>query len=162
MATSVFLFDCRWLWRKVQRQWACKAFETLKEHYKVTEDWEGKKYSVISINWDYHRQQVHLSKPGYCRETLVRFKHILRKLNNQPHKHVKTTYGAQIQYATKEDLTPKVDAEETKFIQQVTGTFLYYARAVDPTMLLALSTIEENQAAPTAMTCEKTLYLWIM
>ena len=37
--------------------------------------------------------------------------------------------------------------------------FLYYARAVDPTMLVALSAIAADQADPTERTLEKTLYL---
>ena len=44
-----------------------------------------------------------------------------------------------------------------QFIQQVTGTFLYYARAVDVTMLVALSAIASNQSAPTAKTMGKAL-----
>lgn len=44
------------------------------------------------------------------------------------------------------------------FIQQVTGTFLYYARAMDPTMLMALSAIAADQADPTENTHVKTLY----
>ena len=40
----------------------------------------------------------------------------------------------------------------------MTGTFLYYARAVDPTMLVALSAIAADQADPTENTYEKTLY----
>ena len=131
---------------------------TLKEHYTITEDWNGKTYSDISLDWDYYRQQVHLSMPGYCKEALTRFNHKLRKINDQPHKHVIPTYGARIQFATKEDLTPKVDAEKTKFIQQVTGTFIYYARAVDPTMLVALSAIAADQSAPTEMTYEKIVF----
>ena len=35
------------------------------------------------------------------------------------------------------------------------GTFLYYARAVDPTMLVALSAIGSEQAYPTKSTMEK-------
>lgn len=81
----------------------------LKEHYEVTEDWQGKKYSGSTMDWDYHQRQVHLSMSGYCKEALIRFNHKLRRLMDQPHKHVPPRYGAKIQYATKEDLTPKVD-----------------------------------------------------
>ena len=45
-----------------------------------------------------------------------------------------------------------------KFIQQVTGTFLYYARAIDPTTLVALSATAVDQSAPMEMTYEKTLF----
>jgi hypothetical protein len=37
----------------------------------------------------------------------------------------------------------------------VTGTFLFYARAVDPTMVTALSSIATEQANPIARTMEK-------
>ena len=42
-----------------------------------------------------------------------------------------------------------------KYIQQVLGAFLYYALAVDPTMLVALSTIASEQASPTRVTMKK-------
>ena len=42
-------------------------------------------------------------------------------------------------------------------MQQFTGTFLYYARAVDSTMLVALSAIAAQQSDPTQETLEKTL-----
>ena len=38
------------------------------------------------------------------------------------------------------------------FIQQVIGSFLFYGRAVDPTMLTALNSIAEHQAKPTRNT----------
>ena len=65
------------------------------------------------------------------------------------------TYGAKIQYATKIDATPKVDEDKKKFIQQVTGTFLYYARAVNCTMLCALGSLASQQANPTQKTMER-------
>ena len=96
--------------------------------------------------------------PGYCKEALVRFEHTLRKLNHQPHKHVLPVYGRTIQYAKEPDTSPKIGEAEKKFVQQVTGTFLYYARAVDPTMLVALSAIAADQADPTEATLEKAKY----
>ena len=66
-------------------------------------------------------------------------------------------YGATIQYAKDIDTSTKLGPVDTKFIQQVTGPFLYYARAVDAKMLMALITIASNQAAPTATTMAKRL-----
>ncbi len=57
-----------------------------------------------------------------------------------------------MQYAKAEDVTQLLSKEETKYIQQVLGTFLYYGRAVDSTMLTALSSIASNQAEPTKET----------
>ena len=45
--------------------------------------------------------------------------------------------------------------ETKKYIQQVLRTFLYYVRAVDPTMLVALSAIASEQASPTQSTMKK-------
>ena len=60
-----------------------------------------------------------------------------------------------MQYAAGEDEYPTVSPKEKKFIQEVTGTFLYYARAVDTTMLPSLGYIATQQASPTKNTMKK-------
>ena len=142
----------------VNKEDAQHLISVLREHYEVAEDWKGEKYSGITLDWDYVKREVHLSMPGYCKDALIKFNHTLRKLNHQPHKHTIPTYGTKVQYAKPADESPKLGKEETKFIQQVTGTFLYYARAVDPTMLVALSAIASEQASPTEATLEKVKY----
>ena len=112
----------------------------------------------MTLDWDYDKHQVHLSIPEYCKDALVRFAHKFKKINNQPHKHAIPFYGRTIQHAKEEDTTPKLDKNKLNFVQQVTGTFLYYARAVDPTMMVALNSIASDQAASTEATLEKTLY----
>ena len=74
---------------------------------------------------------------------------------DQPHAHAVPTYGAKIQYAKSDNTSTKLGKEDKLFIQQVTGTFLYYARAVDGTMLVALSAIALDQASPTEETMKK-------
>ena len=60
-----------------------------------------------------------------------------------------------MQYAAGEDKSPAVSSKENKFIQEVTGTFLYYSRAVDATMLPALGSIATQQTSPTENTMKK-------
>ena len=48
-----------------------------------------------------------------------------------------------------EDTTPIVNKKKTKFIQKVTSTFLFYAQAVDGTMLMVLSGIASEQEKQT-------------
>ncbi len=48
--------------------------------------------------------------------------------------------------------------EENKYKQQIIGTFLYYDRAVDSTILTALSLIASNQAKPTKETMSNTKF----
>ena len=44
---------------------------------------------------------------------------------------------------------------EIKKVQRVVGTFLYYGRAVDNTILPALNDISASQASPTKNTMDK-------
>ena len=43
---------------------------------------------------------------------------------------------------------PPLTGKEAKYVQEVAGTFLYYTRAVDSTILPALSAIATEQANP--------------
>ena len=89
-------------------------------------------------------------------KALARFKHKKpRKIQDQSHKHAIPVYGATVQYAKEEDMSQPLDKNGKKYAQQVIGTFLYYGRAVDGTMLPALSAIASSQAAPTQATMKK-------
>jgi hypothetical protein len=94
--------------------------------------------------------------PGYVKKALKRFQHEApSKPQNQPHPHIPPKYGAKVQYAEPEDTSPKLNKDEKRFIQEVTGTFLFYARALDSTMLTALSALASEQANPTEATMKK-------
>jgi hypothetical protein len=41
------------------------------------------------------------------------------------------------------------DPDQIKFLRQVVGVFLYYARSVDETMICSLNKIASRQAKPT-------------
>ena len=87
--------------------------------------------------------------PGYVRKGFNRSeKNMSKWRQDQPHPHNKPNYGASVKYATSMDESPKLNAKKKKFIQQVLGTFLYYARAVYWKMLVGLSEIAEYQADP--------------
>ena len=93
----------------------------------MAEDWEGEKYGGITIYWDYTKRQVHLSMPEYVKDSLIRFQHTLQKLTDQPHKHTIPVFGATIQYAKAAYTPNKLNDANKAFVQQVNGTFLYYA-----------------------------------
>jgi hypothetical protein len=93
--------------------------------------------------------------PRYLPNALLRFNHPKpKKKQNSPHPHVIPQYGTKIQYASDADTSPPLNKEETKYIQAVTGTLLYYGRAVDNTILPALSAIATKPAQPTEKTKE--------
>jgi len=57
-----------------------------------------------------------------------------------------------MQYCPDPDTTTPLTAADCKRVQEVIGVLLYYARAIDPTMLVALSTLASQQAAGTQAT----------
>jgi hypothetical protein len=72
-------------------------------------------------------------------------------------------YGKDNQSPSPLDKSPRLDKAK-KHIQQIVGSFLYFAQAVDPTILLALSEIASQQAAPTENTMKRVNhfldYMW--
>jgi hypothetical protein len=98
--------------------------------------------------------------PGYISKALQRFAHERPlKIQNSPHPHVATRYGAKTQYVEPVEESPPLDKEKQRYIQAVVGTLLYYSRAVDPTMLVALNAIATQQASPTEKTMERVRQL---
>jgi hypothetical protein len=95
--------------------------------------------------------------PGYYEKALKRFQHAAPSVpEDAPHAWDPPKYGTTVQYANERcgricrrtrhtDTSPSIDASKTKLVQEVVGTFLYSARAVDPTMWVALSSIATQQ-----------------
>jgi hypothetical protein len=133
--------------------------QVLEEHYKITMDWEGKRYIGITIDWDYKRRQVHLSMPGYIKAALLQFQHNKRHKQLSPFQSTPIQYGVKTQYATTASTARPVDAKTKKFIQQVCGKFLFLGRAVDSTLLCPISAIASQSSAPTEDTLAQTTQL---
>ena len=142
----------------VGEEHAQHLLQVVQKYYKCSFDLEGERYCGLTIKWDYEGKKVHLSMPGYVTNALKRFQHPPpRILQDQPHPHVQKNYGAKVQHAKEPDLAPPLDKAGKKFIQEVTGVFLFHARAVDATMLTPLSALASEQAAPTERTMQKCL-----
>jgi hypothetical protein len=120
----------------------------------MTVDEEAERYIGLTIQWDYINQKAHIHMPGYLDKAFVRIKHEKKK-QNSPLTHMIPKYGAKTQYAQEEINFPLLSKEETTYVQAVTGTLLYYARAFDPTILMALSAIATEQANPTQKMMKK-------
>ena len=100
---------------------------------------------------------------GYVSKLRQLFHHKMRKApQHSPYEAPKKVYGAVAQDTIVPDDTVKLDDEQIKFIQQVIGVYLYYGRAVDDTILPALSAIESEQTNSTKRTMKKKRYSsWI-
>eukprot|EP00536_Pseudo-nitzschia_multiseries_P016627 jgi/Psemu1/98512/gw1.1171.2.1 len=92
---------------------------------------------------------------GYVEQALKEFEHV-RPAHTfaGPSRVDVPAYGEKIQYAKLEDVTTLSD-KEIKFIQQVTGKFLFYARAVDNMMLHALNDIASAKNNKTTLAATK-------
>ena len=125
-------------------------FNTLKQHYEIVEDLSGSLYCGITLEWDYVNRHVDLSMPAYVQKQLTRYEHKQpSKPQHCPYSPHPIKYGKDNQQVDPVDESPLLDAAGKKYIQQVVGSFLYYARAVDPTILMALSDIATQQNKPT-------------
>ena len=91
--------------------------------------------------------------PGYVSKARKEFGHEMpRKKQDSPYPVLPTTYGAKAQYPERPDDSPPLDKEGKHFIQRVNGKFLYLGRAVDLTILAAVSALASQQATPTEET----------
>ena len=98
--------------------------------------------------------------PGYVQKALQRFEH--SKPNRPQHTPSKWTppdYGAKVQHAPEEDTTDPLPKEGIKRLQEIIGVFLFYARSVDNTMLVALGTLGAAQTKGTKQTMEAAVHL---
>jgi hypothetical protein len=119
----------------------------------------GDKFAGINIKWDYANRRCCISMPGYIETLLIKFKH------PRPNKRRLSPYKClPIFYGTKSQLTPEADASELldehhkRRIQEIVGSLLYYAIAVDNKLLVTLSAIAARQAYATVAT-EQAVHL---
>ena len=68
-------------------------------------------------------------------------------------------YGANAKAPIPTDISPKLSNEEIKEIQRIVGSILYYARAVDITVLMAISSIASKQTPGKTNTMAKAKQL---
>ena len=128
---------------------------TIEKEYTATVDWEGTNFLGYTLDWQYSKGYVDLSMPKYLELALEKLQYKIRNHPQySPHYHHQATWTRKgEQQTTKtEDNSPLLNLENTKYVQIVVGTFLYYARALDSTMLPAINQIGTQQALPTKNT----------
>jgi hypothetical protein len=133
--------------------------------YDIVEDQSSDLYCGINLNWNYAKGYVDLTMPHYVMKQLTRCAHPAPlKPQHCPFTPNPITYGKDNQAPNPIDTSPLLDNAGKKWIQQIVGSFLYYARAVDPTILMALSDIATQHAAPTKNTRQRVEqfldYMW--
>jgi hypothetical protein len=136
----------------VGKQHAEHLPNALLQTYELTTDWTATVYSGMTLKWVHKHRTCNISMPGYVSNVLSKFQHDAPKHpQHTPSRYVTPVYGAKTQYATRDE-TPPLTAKQCLTIQKFTGSVLYYARAVDPTVLMTLNDIAMEQTKATEKT----------
>ena len=69
-----------------------------------------------------------------------------------PHGWERPNYGSTHQFAKADDISRKFTPERILILQQITGTLLFYSKAIDLKILVALGTIAVAQNSGTIET----------
>jgi hypothetical protein len=129
---------------------AIHLLTALEEMYTVTTEWTRSLYLAMTLNWDYIHSTVNISMPVYVIKALERFQHTPpRRAEHSPYAWSKPVYGTHPQLTSPVDDTALLPPSALTRIQEITGTLLFCARAIECTMLVALVTITSNQSKGT-------------
>ena len=107
-------------------------------------------YAGINLEWNYEKRWVKARMKGYVTKLRQRFNHKMpSKPVHSPYKAAPKIYGADAQKTIIEDVSPKLTDKGINIVQQVVGICLYYGRAIEDTILPALSAIASEQTIAT-------------
>jgi hypothetical protein len=144
----------------VGREHAEYLMECIKKNYDISSDWKGSAYCGLTLEWDYKNRTVDLSMPGYNKAALHKYQHAApTRPEHVPHKWNPPIYGAKTQYMEDETTSAALSNKDVNKLQQLTGTLLYYARAVDPTLIVPINVLSSKQSRATAVTADKVIKL---
>ena len=120
--------------------------DSIKSTYTLNKDWTGNLYCRITLEWDYVNRHVDISMPNYIKKKLQEYSHVTpTRIHSCPYHPEPKKYGFEAQASLPPDGTPCLDKVGMKQVQQIVGSILYYARAVDMTVLMGLSSIAVEQ-----------------
>ena len=121
---------------------AVHLIETLQKLYEIKVDWSGQKYLGFNIKFSEDRKHVFLDMPEAMPKVHQRF-HARIPQNRgaaSPAVYTPPAYGKHSQMTEIDESAPATQAE-VKELQEIVGCIMFYARAVDGTMLPAVNHI---------------------
>ena len=69
---------------------------SLQTNYKLSTDFTGSNYCGLTIDWDYDRQFVDISMPGYIDKALKKFQRVPKTPQYLPHEYARPQYGTSM------------------------------------------------------------------
>jgi hypothetical protein len=144
----------------VGREHAEHLMTCIKKKYNISSDWNGTAYCVLTLDWDYKDRTVDLSMPGYIKATLHKYQHPApARPEHSPHAWNPPIYGAKTQFVSDTKPSPALPDKDVNKLQQLTGTLLYYARAVEPTLIMTINVLASEKSNATEVTADKVIKL---
>jgi hypothetical protein len=144
----------------VGRERAEHLMACIKKNYNISSDWNGTAYCGLTLEWDYKNRTVDLSMPGYIKADIRKYQHPApARPEDAPHTWNPPIYGAKTQFLTEATTSPALPDKEINKLQQLTGTLLYYSRAVDPTLIMPINVLAYKQSTATHVTAGKVIKL---
>ena len=113
----------------------------------------------FTVDYDRSRRTISLSYPSYIPDLLVRLGMEDIPTAKSPCIYVPPIYGSSAPQTTFVDDSPPLSSADTATIQIIVGSLLYYARAVDASMLTAVCLLASHQSAPTQATLRSAMRL---
>jgi hypothetical protein len=97
---------------------------------------------------------------GYTKAAIHKYHHPApARPEHAPHTCNPPIYGAKTQFVNEATPSPTLSHKDVNKLQQLTGRLLYYARAVDPTLIMPISVLESEQSNATEVTADKVIKL---
>jgi hypothetical protein len=94
--------------------------------------------------------------PGYIKAALHKYQHPApAHPEHAPHTWNPPIYSAKTQFVSEPTPSPAISEKDVNKVQQITGTLLYYARAVDPTLIMPINVLASEQSNATQVTADK-------
>ena len=97
---------------------------------------------------------------GYIERAQLRFRHVPSRLpEHSPHPWQRPNYGAKTQFVTVSNDAPAIDAVDKTRILEVLGMLLFFAQAIECTLLTAIGKLATEESQATNITMEKLTQL---
>jgi hypothetical protein len=118
---------------------------SIKKNYDISSAYCG-----LKLDWDYTNGTVELSMPIYIKEALHKYQHPAPTYpEHAPHQWNPTVYGAKTQYIEDTQENPALSPKYVTHLQQLGGTLIYYARAVEPPLIMLVNVLASEQTRTT-------------
>jgi len=128
--------------------------QALKSRYTISVDKAAKIFVGMTLDWDYENKTIDISMPDCISSLLKNIQYSKPTIEHAPHKYNVPIYRAKTQLAPDPDTSQQLPMQDKQRIQKIIGSLFYYGGAVDPTILVALSTIASQQNTPTTNTAQ--------